>query len=164
MKLLILSDSHREMEYMRDAVRRERPDAVIHLGDLVPDADRLAEKFPGLPVLSVRGNCDFSQPPRAEELLRTFEGVKIFGVHGHRYRVKQTLLPVEMAARQNGADVLLFGHTHCPYCEYYNGLWMLNPGACSGRTPSYGVVQIENGTVNCRVTDLYAAEEKVGTL
>lgn len=62
MKLLILSDSHREMEYMRDAVRRERPDAVIHLGDLVPDADRLAEEFPGLPVLSVRGNCDFSQP------------------------------------------------------------------------------------------------------
>ena len=121
MKLLILSDSHREMEYMRDAVRRERPDAVIHLGDLVPDADRLAEEFPGLPVLSVRGNCDFSQPPRAEELLR-------------------------------------------PYCEYYNGLWMLNPGACSGRAPSYGVVQIENGTVNCRVTDLYAAEEKVGTL
>ena len=59
MKLLILSDSHREMEYMRDAVRRERPDAVIHLGDLVPDADRLAEEFPGLPVLSVRGNCDF---------------------------------------------------------------------------------------------------------
>ena len=78
MKLLILSDSHREMEYMRDAVRRERPDAVIHLGDLVPDADRLAEEFPGLPVLSVRGNCDFSQPPRAEELLRTFEGVKIW--------------------------------------------------------------------------------------
>ena len=104
MKLLILSDSHREMEYMRDAVRRERPDAVIHLGDLVPDADRLAEEFPGLPVLSVRGNCDFSQPPRAEELLRTFEGVKIFGVHGHRYRVKQTLLPVEMAARQNGSS------------------------------------------------------------
>ena len=43
MKLLILSDSHREMKYMCDAVWRERPDAVIHLGDLVPDADRLAQ-------------------------------------------------------------------------------------------------------------------------
>ena len=50
MKLLILSDSHREMKYMCDAVRRERPDAVIHLGDLVPDADRLAQEFPGLPA------------------------------------------------------------------------------------------------------------------
>ncbi len=164
MKLLILSDSHRELEYMRDAVRRERPDAVIHLGDLVPDADRLAEEFLGLPVLSVRGNCDFSQPARAEELLRTFEGVKIFGVHGHRYHVKQTLLHAELAARQREADVLLFGHTHCPYCECYNGLWMLNPGACSGRAPSYGVVQIENGKINCRVTDMYAAKVKAGVL
>ena len=158
MKLLILSDSHREMKYMCDAVRRERPDAVIHLGDLVPDADRLAQEFPGLPVLSVRGNCDFSQPPRAEELLRTFEGVKVFGVHCHRYRVKQGLLQAELAARQREADVLLFGHTHCPYCESYQGLWILNPGACSGSAPSYGVVQIENGKANCRVTDLYAAE------
>lgn len=57
MKLLILSDSHGEQEFMQLAVRRERPDAVIHLGDHCADADRLAEEFCGLPVLSVRGNC-----------------------------------------------------------------------------------------------------------
>ena len=74
MKLLILSDSHGEQEFMQLAVRRERPDAVIHLGDHCADADRLAEEFCGLPVLSVRGNCDLWGPPRAETLLRTFEG------------------------------------------------------------------------------------------
>ena len=89
MKLLILSDSHGEQEFMQLAVRRERPDAVIHLGDHCADADRLAEEFCGLPVLSVRGNCDLWGPPRAETLLRTFEGVRIFGTHGHRYGVKQ---------------------------------------------------------------------------
>lgn len=157
MKLLIVSDSHREMTYLCEAVRRERPDAAIHLGDLVSDADRLAEEFLGLPVLSVRGNCDIL--PRAEELLRTFEGVKVFGVHGHRYGVKRDLLPAELAARQRGADVLLFGHTHRPYCECYQGLWILNPGACSGSAPSYGVVEIANGKANCRVTDMYAAEK-----
>lgn len=57
MKLLILSDSHGEQEFMQLAVRRERPDAVIHLGDHCADADRLAEEFCGLPVLSVCGNC-----------------------------------------------------------------------------------------------------------
>ena len=36
MKLLILSDSHGEQEFMQLAVRRERPDAVIHLGDHSP--------------------------------------------------------------------------------------------------------------------------------
>ena len=71
MKLLILSDSHGEQEFMQLAVRRERPDAVIHLGDHCADADRLAEEFCGLPVLSVRGNCDLWGPPRAETLLRT---------------------------------------------------------------------------------------------
>ena len=75
MKLLILSDSHGEQEFMQLAVRRERPDAVIHLGDHCADADRLAEEFCGLPVLSIRGNCDLWGPPRAETLLRTFEGV-----------------------------------------------------------------------------------------
>ena len=157
MKLLIVSDSHREMTYLCEAVRRERPDAVIHLGDLVSDADRLAEEFLGLPVLSVRGNCDIL--PRAEELLRTFEGVTVFGVHGHRYGVKRDLLPAELAARQRGADVLLFGHTHRPYCECFQGLWILNPGACSGSAPGYGVVEIANGNTNCRVTDMYAAEK-----
>ena len=62
MKLLILSDSHGEQEFMQLAVRRERPDAVIHLGDHCADADRLAEEFCGLPVLSVRGNCDLWGP------------------------------------------------------------------------------------------------------
>lgn len=157
MELLIVSDSHREMTYLCEAVRRERPDAVIHLGDLVSDADRLAEEFLGLPVLSVRGNCDIL--PRTEELLRTFEGVTVFGVHGHRYGVKRDLLPAELAARQRGADVLLFGHTHRPYCECYQGLWILNPGACSGSAPSYGVVEIANGKANCRITDMYAAEK-----
>ena len=158
MKLLILSDSHRELEYMREAVRRERPDAVIHLGDHFTDADALAQEFAGLPVLSVRGNCDYFSQQRADELLRTFEGVKIFGTHGHRYGVKQGLLRAELAARQRGADVLLFGHTHCPYCECYDGLGLLNPGACGGRAPSYGLVEIENGTAKCRVIDMYAAE------
>ena len=103
MKLLILSDSHGEQEFMQLAVRRERPDAVIHLGDHCADADRLAEEFCGLPVLSVRGNCDLWGPPRAETLLRTFEGVRIFGTHGHRYGVKQGLLRFSLAAQEQQA-------------------------------------------------------------
>ena len=104
MKLLILSDSHGEQEFMQLAVRRERPDAVIHLGDHCADADRLAEEFCGLPVLSVRGNCDLWGPPRAETLLRTFEGVRIFGTHGHRYGVKQGLLRFSLAAQEQQAQ------------------------------------------------------------
>lgn len=82
-------------------------------------------------VLSVRGNCDLWGPPRAETLLRTFEGVRIFGTHGHRYGVKQGLLRFSLAAQEQQAQVALFGHTHIPYCRQEDGLWLLNPGAAA---------------------------------
>ena len=157
-KLLILSDSHGEMEYMRLAVHRERPDGVIHLGDHIFDSDQLAREFAPLPVLSVRGNCDFSQPDRPEELLITLENVCIFGIHGHRYGVKQGLLRAELAARQRQAQLLLFGHTHAPCCECYRDLWMLNPGTCKGRNPTYGIVTIKNGSIQCCLKDLFSEE------
>ena len=157
MKLLILSDSHGEQEFMQLAVRRERPDAVIHL-DHCADADRLAEEFCGLPVLSVCGNCDLWGPPRAETLLRTFEGVRIFGTHGHRYGVKQGLLRFSLAAREQQAQVALFGHTHIPYCRQEGGLWLLNPGACGGRAPSCGIVTVDGGKAVCCVKDLLLEE------
>ena len=38
MKLLVLSDSHKRMQYMYQAVEREKPDLIIHLGDHDRDA------------------------------------------------------------------------------------------------------------------------------
>ena len=130
MKLLILSDSHGEQEFMQLAVRRERPDAVIHLGDHCADADRLAEEFCGLPVLSVRGNLRPVGPTARGDAAADLEGVRIFGTHGHRYGVKQGLLRFSLAAQEQQAQVALFGHTHIPYCRQEGGLWLLNPGAC----------------------------------
>ena len=57
MKLLILSDSHKKMDYMLRAVEREQPDHIIHLGDHDRDAMRLAERCPDIPLWSVCGNC-----------------------------------------------------------------------------------------------------------
>lgn len=160
MKLLLVSDSHHQLNYMRLAVGYEQPDAVIHLGDCIIDADELALEYPGLPVLSVRGNCDICGKNRAEELVRTFEGVRVFGIHGHRYGVKQDLLRAEFAAREAGAQVLAFGHTHQTYCKFHDGLWRINPGACSASVPTYGIVCIENGNVTCAVIDLLMQMEE----
>ena len=41
MKLLIFSDSHGNVANMEDAVRLESPDRILHLGDLVRDAEAL---------------------------------------------------------------------------------------------------------------------------
>lgn len=151
MKILVLSDSHRTLQYMQLAVEQEKPDHVIHLGDHCADADKLERLYPTLPILSVRGNCDHD-PTAREEILAEFRGVRILLCHGHRYGVKNGLLSYELAARQAQVQVALFGHTHCAYCEEYNGLWLLNPGSCGSCTrPSFGLIEINNGSVQCRL-------------
>lgn len=149
MKLLIVSDSHGWIDNMRRAVERESPDQIIHLGDYVRDAESLRREFPDIPLVSVPGNCDGATRLPEELLLRVGE-VRLLLCHGHRYRVKESYYPASLAARQAGADGLFFGHTHRPYCEYCDGLWMLNPGSCGypGQL-NYGVAMVENGRLMC---------------
>ena len=45
MKLLVVSDSHGVLTGMEQAVLREQPDLIYHLGDCVRDADWLRERF-----------------------------------------------------------------------------------------------------------------------
>ena len=62
-------------------------DAVIHLGDMVRDADKLAAEYPGLRFYQVAGNCDGCRvpPDYPEILIEDFFGVRVFMTHGHRH-------------------------------------------------------------------------------
>ena len=160
MKILVLSDSHRAEKPMLDAVRRERPDAIIHLGDHASDAQVLSSEFPLLPLSVVRGNCDLFEDNVPESVLMNWEGVRIFATHGHRYGVKSNVLRLYYAAMEKEAEVILFGHTHIPYCEESDGVWLLNPGSCGRSRPSYGIIEIENGIPLCRVEELYMEDVK----
>lgn len=156
-KLLILSDSHGMLNYMRDAVRRYRPQAVFHLGDHCADADALSREI-GIPLISVRGNCDYYARERAEQWECEFDGVRILAVHGHQYGVKMGLLRLRYAALERDAQLVLFGHTHQPCCQQEGDLWMVNPGACGGYRPTCALIETENGSLNCRIIDLYSEE------
>lgn len=153
MKILVVSDTHREMDKMRLAVESEQPDMLLHLGDHDADAMELARLFPNLEVCCVCGNCDgiFSDSPLT--FFRQIEGVRVFAAHGHKYNVKNGLLRFTYGAMEAGAQVALFGHTHCPYCEEMSGLWLMNPGSCKGYRASYGLVEIQNGSVSCRIVE-----------
>lgn len=149
LKILVLSDSHRTVRYMQEAIERENPDHVIHLGDHTGDAEELRQLFPMLPVLSVRGNCDYDMSAR-ELVVTEFGPFRFFICHGHRYGVKNGLLRLELAAREALADVVLFGHTHCGYCDRFNELWLLNPGSCGyGARPSFGLIEVDQDRIEC---------------
>ena len=158
MRLLILSDSHGNLQYMTQAVERLGPTHVIHLGDHTRDAQDLSRRYPMLPVVSVRGNCDYGDDTPEQRLVE-YGGVRILMTHGHRYGVKSGLLRYSMAALENQVDVALFGHTHCAYCEAYQGVWLLNPGSCGlCMRPSYGVVEIQAGKAACRIVRIDETE------
>lgn len=150
MKILVLSDSHRVMRFMEQAVSQERPDYIIHLGDYTRDADALRRSFPEIPLASIRGNCDFDAD-RPEQLVGDWGGVRLLLTHGHRYNVKTGLLRLSFAAKEAQVDVALFGHTHCAFCELHNDVWLLNPGSCGAGQPSYGLIRIENKTPVCEI-------------
>ncbi|SFG24338.1 hypothetical protein SAMN04487761_10929 [Lachnospiraceae bacterium C7] len=150
MKLLILSDSHGDVTSMVDVVEKEQPDTIIHLGDLVSDAMELRNQFPHIAFLSVPGNCDGYMPVEDCEKMVEISGKKFFLCHGHTRQVKLSYLQLLYKAKEEGADVALFGHTHIPYQEEADGLILFNPGSIGsphyGSEPTYGVIEIDDET------------------
>ena len=58
-------------------------------------------------------------------------------------------------ARDEKADILLFGHTHQAVTEYYDGLYLMNPGSCHGYGASYGFIDItDKGDIVTQIVKL----------
>jgi putative phosphoesterase len=83
----------------------------------------------------------------------TLGGKRFFFTHGHVYDVKYGLYRLDLAAREYQADIALFGHTHVPYEEYADGLYLFNPGSL-GHGGTYGYVDVVGGGVVTNVVTL----------
>lgn len=147
MRIAVFSDSHGNCDNMVQAVEILRPDHILHLGDGWRDAEKLAERFPAIPLTRVAGNCDFSAEGE-RELLLCLGGKTLFLAHGHTLGVKSSLIRAYYTAQEKGADILLHGHTHMPYIDERGGIWMMNPGSIGDyRRPSYGLLTIEGDKI-----------------
>ena len=155
MKILVLSDSHSALRFMRSCVDAVKPDAIIHLGDHYDDAQALAEEYPHIPMHAVPGNCDrFRCPPGTHEVLcYDVGGVRLFMTHGHRHNVKYDTAWLLADARSKQAAAVLYGHTHEADCRREkDGLWVLNPGSSGYGGGSAGLIETGDGTITaCRL-------------
>lgn len=150
MKILVLSDSHSAIRFMRECVDAVKPDAIIHLGDYFDDAVVIHEEYPDIFFYQVPGNCDrFRCPPdQPEILIQPVLGVNLYITHGHRHGVKTGLGKLLKDARLSRVDAALYGHTHQVDCRRESdGLWILNPGSC-GYGGTAGLIQVENGAIS----------------
>ena len=133
---------------MLHAVYTEDPDLVFFLGDGERDTDVLSQRYPLLPVNSVRGNCD-NRSSLPIKICIPIEGHRVFATHGHYYDVKHDvhLDLLYHTARVEQADIILFGHTHRAFLEERDGVLLLNPGPCGSLSASYGRLFLEQGEV-----------------
>ena len=155
MKLLVMSDSHRNQKNMMCAVMRTNPDAIIHLGDCISDTMELRRQMPGIKVHAVRCNCDIQSSGGNDKYL-TLDGVNIYMTHGHIFGVKQGLERLALYSRLKEVDLALFGHTHQALIIQEQGLYLMNPGQMehnySGYPATFGIITIENGTFDCDIS------------
>ena len=164
MKILVFSDSHQRNNLIKCAIDTHlaagKIDCIFHLGDGVKDLESLS---PQIPVCYVDGNYEeyitsyLARKNLRREAVLDLGGFRFFLTHGHSFGVKGSLATAIASARRNGADVLLYGHTHERYSEYLpcedegeKGLYVFNPGSISrprDNAFSYGVIEIQGKNI-----------------
>ena len=147
MKILIISDTHRKNEnYLKVLQLIGKPDMVIHLGDVEGSEYTICEAA-GCPVEMVAGNNDFFSDLPTEKSLQIGK-YHVMITHGHQYYIGMGNEMLKEEAIANGADIVMYGHTHRPVLDISDDIIMLNPGSLSyprqdNRKPSYIIMEID---------------------
>jgi len=105
---------------------------IMHAGDIGPP--RLIMELEALaPVTAVSGNTDHGLPCRDTEVVAVAD--RIFLLH-HIVNPRRLDDRLQQRISQAAAEVVVFGHTHEPFCESVNGVLFVNPG--SAGKPRFG--------------------------
>lgn len=160
MRIIVTSDTHQNYRNLETIVRRNLDaDLFVHLGDGECECTLLRNAIPEIDdrFYYVKGNCDYDNHP-ITACIDLIPGHRLFATHGHRYAVHSTLTRLTQAAREEGCDIALYGHTHQSRSTYEDGIYVLNPGsACcprDGNPPSFGVVDVSSAGVITNVVFL----------
>lgn len=147
MRVLVISDSHGDRRKMYNVIEAHPDiDTVFFLGDGIREFEDICDIYPDKKLFSVRGNCDFISNRPSTDLCNLGKGLILY-THGNAYGVKSGLGNLIIAAKERGARIALFGHTHQRCAEIHNGVCLFNPGSL-GQSGSYGIVEISDDKIN----------------
>ena len=123
MRYIVLSDTHGNKAGLNQLLNKVEHDGVIFCGDGEGDFESLEKN-----IHMVKGNCDFfSKLPSSVSI--EICGHKLFITHGNMYGVKSGMGSLMNEAEKEGANIVIFGHTHIPYIQQINNITYLNPGS-----------------------------------
>ena len=126
MKVLIVSDSHGLVNELEELKKKHQEEVglFLHCGDSELAANEAAIQG----YKSVRGNCDYEEK-YLNELVEEAADAKILLTHGHLYGVKSSVNNLLYRAKELGADIACFGHSHYLGMELIDGILFINPGS-----------------------------------
>ncbi len=160
-RLAIVADTHGapHPEGLR-LVAELKPDAIVHGGD-VGDL-KVLDAFAAIaPTFAVRGNIDTRAPDLPDVLtLDITDGdarlLRILLMHIAVYGPKLRADALRLA-KENGADLVMCGHSHVPFLGRDKGIPMFNPGSIGPRRFGlpivFGVFELENNAARLHHVD-----------
>ncbi|CAD2075323.1 YfcE family phosphodiesterase [Phocicoccus pinnipedialis] len=122
MKVLIVSDNHREKNIIEKLSKTIPADYYIHLGD----SEFISNDVELKSYLTVLGNVDFDRTYQRHGQLEN-----IFYTHGHMFGIKHDRSTLAEKAQGVGAKYALYGHSHVAKVEKINDVYCINPGSIS---------------------------------
>jgi putative phosphoesterase len=157
----VFSDSHGITRGIEKVLARSKYDMAIHLGDYVRDAEIIGYMFPELPVECVAGNGDYYSGCHTTQKVVEKEYARLFLTHGHLFSLRQgaeRVYGIDALVDAGGklrCDVLLFGHTHVPYCAHHGNILCVNPGSISlprkNDLQTYAVISINGKNIDAAI-------------
>lgn len=162
-RFIICSDIHGNLSDFKRMLReagRDPIDGVIIAGDMEIDQTEIQQavsvlKRDGKPVslYMVKGNCDYEFCGDLKDLatIQLPGNITCVLSHGHRYQVKSDLMVYAEVARNLGAKIAIYGHTHLYDDRMLGNIRFINPGALCGSRydrPSYILMTIYDGKVD----------------
>lgn len=151
----VISDTHGKLDE-HVIGRLHGADRIIHAGDI--GDERILWQLEAIaPVIAVRGNNDQHILTTPKERLAVVGDATIFVVHQFAAADKLSSAQKELI-EQRLLEVVVFGHSHKPYQDYWRGTLLFNPGSAGPKRfnlpRSIGFLTIEDGSVEGEILEL----------
>jgi putative phosphoesterase len=161
LRLVIVADTHsRPHPAAAERISALAPAAILHAGD-IGDLRVLEELAELAPVIAVRGNIDERAPHVPDAVTVDIQSggasaLKLLLVHIAVYGAKIRGDAAGLA-REQGARLIVCGHSHVPFVGKDRGLTVFNPGSIGPRRMHlpivFGVLEIAAAKLSLRHID-----------
>ena len=138
-KVIELTSNINNVKLIEGRLPKEKNECVVEHQMIARENIKIGDKITAK-IIRVRGNCDAVSDLPAETVLKVGE-TDFLITHGNLYGVKRGLLSLALRARELACAYALYGHTHTASAQQSQGVTLINPGAMSGFSPSYALIE-----------------------